>query len=243
MRFPFQVRPEPTGVGLFQFYPIGRVSRLRFLFWNMPMKGCFAAAALVLAAQMGGCTRIHSAIGGTSGSSVTRGSNNLVFETDYPIRVFRARDEVSADIYMTDLSDAELRAFFVEDPDWSTITGSIVQIRLFIDPKPGSTPIDQTAVSASVRSIVIAQGEIGVYDGAGFLLPGGSIEDGSIRGSIRGAPIRLTRRTPGFRDPLVSPSFDVRFSVRQDEQASDELDARVDALSAAASPIANPQTP
>jgi len=187
--------------------------------------------------HMPGCARIRGALGGTAASSVTRGTNNLVFEAQYPVRVFRADDAVSADIYLTDLSDAELGAFFVEDPDWSVITGSIVQIRLFIDPKPGSTPIDQTAVSASVRSIVIARGEIGVYDGAGFLLPGGSIEGGSISGSIRGAPVRLTRRTPGFRDPLASPSFDVSFSVREDRGAADELDARVEALSAAADPV------
>lgn len=196
---------------------------------------CATAAALT-----GACSTIGFGIGSGSASSVTRGVNARTFTNEYPVRTFQSDSPVTADVYLTDFSDAELSSFFVEDPDWSALTGSIVQVRLFIDPKPGSTPIDPTAVSAAIRMIVVARGEIGVYDGAGFLLPGGSIENGSISGSIRRAPIRLTRRTPGFRDPLASPEIDLRFAVREDTGAADELDARVDALSAAAQPIAAP---
>lgn len=194
---------------------------------------CLTAILILGAAS---CTRIGLGTPRASGTSVTTSTNDLEFSSDYRVRVFRALDENTADIYLTDLSDDELAAFFTENPDWSNITGTLLSVRMFIEPKPGNTPIDPTAVSAAVRSIIITQGQIGVYDGAGFLLPGGSIKSGRLAGSIRNAPLRLTRKTSGFRDPLVAPSIDVRFSVVLNEQAADELAARAAALSAAAQP-------
>jgi hypothetical protein len=200
-----------------------------------PTRRILTAAALAATALMTSCAGF--AVGGASGSSTTRSANNLVFNVEYPIRVSQGTDPNTADIYLTDLSDDELSAIFAQPRNWSGITGTLTHVHLFIAPEPGKTPIESTAASATIRTIVIAQGEIGVYDGAGFLLPGGSIEKGRVSARVRNAPLRLTRRTPGFADPLVTPEMDLSFSVRQDVQAASELDDRVEALSAAADPV------
>lgn len=193
------------------------------------------AAALIAAALLPSCAGF--AVGGASGSSTTRSANNLVFNVEYPIRVSQATDRNTADIYLTDLSDDELSAIFAEPQDWSGITGTLTHIHIFVAPEPGKTPIESTAASATIRTIIIANGQIGVYDGAGFLLPGGSVTKGRVSARVRNAPMRLTRATPGFADPLVTPEMDLSFSVRPDTQAASELDARVEALSAAADPV------
>lgn len=182
-----------------------------------------------------GCSTIG--LTGSSGSSTTRDTNGLTFSAKYPTRAYRYADKNTADVYLTDLSDDELSAFFTDDPDWSHITGTIVQVHLFLKPRPGRTPIEPTAATAAIRWIVITQGQIGVYDGAGFMIPGGNITKNSISGSIRKAPMRLTRATPGFSNPLITPEIDLSFATKLDTQSADELAARMSALAATAKPV------
>lgn len=184
------------------------------------------------------CTACSSiGLTGSSGSSTTRDASGLTFSTKYPTRAYHAEDKNTAHIYLTDLSDDELSAFFTDSRDWSGISGTIAQVSLFLKPKPGSTPIEPTAASAAVRWIVITQGEVGVYDGAGFMIPGGKVTKGSISGSIRNAPLNLTRRTPGFSDPMITPEIDISFGADYDEQSAGELASRVQALAAKAKPV------
>lgn len=184
------------------------------------------------------CTACSSiGLTGSSGSSTTRDASGLTFSTKYPTRAYHSEDKNTANIYLTDLSDDELSAFFTESRDWSGVSGTIAQVSLFLKPKPGSTPIEPTAASAAVRWIVITQGEVGVYDGAGFMIPGGKVTKGSISGSIRNAPLNLTRRTAGFSDPMITPEIDISFGAEYDEQSAGELASRVQALAAKAKPV------
>ena len=176
-------------------------------------------------------------LAGSAGSSTVRGSEGLTFSTKYPTRAYQFSDKNTADIYLTDLSDDELSAFFTDSGDWSHISGTLAQIHLFLKPKPGRTPIEPTAATASIRWIIISQGEIGVYDGAGFMIPGGNITKDSISGSIRKAPLRLTRKTPGFADPLITPEIDIKFATKLDQQSATELASRLQAMSAKAKPV------
>ncbi|MGJ8636513.1 MAG: hypothetical protein ACSHX5_06685 [Phycisphaerales bacterium] len=176
---------------------------------------------------------------GSSGSSTTRDAQGLTFSADYHTRAYQFDDKNTADVYLTDLSDDELSAFFTPSQDWSQITGTIAQVHLFLKPKPGRTPIEPTAASAAIRWIVITQGEIGVYDGAGFMLPGGNITKDSISGSIQKAPLRLTRKTPRFSDPLITPELDIKFATKLDVQSASELASRVEALAARADPVSD----
>lgn len=174
---------------------------------------------------------------GSAGSSTIRGSEGMTFSNKYATRAYQFSDKNTADVYLTDLSDDQLSAFFTDSGDWSQISGTLAQIHLFLKPKPGRTPIEPTAASASIRWIVISNGEIGVYDGAGFMIPGGNITKDSISGSIKKAPLRLTRKTPGFADPLITPEIDIKFATKLDEQSATELAARLQAMSAKAKPV------
>ncbi len=202
---------------------------------SVRFQALLTVSALFCSLPLTGCSGIG--YGGTAGSSITRDSAGLTFSAEYPTRAYTFNDRNTADVYLTDLSDAELSAFFTESRDWSQITGTIARVHLFLNPKPGRTPIEPTAASASIRWIVITNGEIGVYDGAGFMSPSGRVTKGSINGSIRNAPLRLTRKTPRFADPLVTPEIDIKFGTKLDEQSADELAARVEALAARAEPI------
>ncbi|MEQ9207639.1 MAG: hypothetical protein RLN78_09755 [Phycisphaerales bacterium] len=184
---------------------------------------------------LGGCSTIG--FSGSAGSSITRDTEGLEFSAEYPTRAYHYDDKNTANVYLTDLSNDELSAFFTQSGDWSQISGTIAQVHLFLNPKPGRTPIEPTAASSAIRWIVITQGEIGVYDGAGFMLPGGKVTKGSISGSIRNAPLRLTRKTPGFSDPLITPEIDIKFGTKHDQQSAEELAARVEALAGRASPV------
>jgi hypothetical protein len=90
--------------------------------------------------------------------------------------------------------------------DGSAASGLIMHIELLWLPKPGRTPLDPTATNASIRLIVIADGEVGVYGGAGFAMPNGTpAEERSVSLALRDASLQLLESTPGFND-LLSPA-------------------------------------
>ena len=160
-----------------------------------------------------------------------------MLKSTLPTRAYTYQDKNTADIYLTDLSQDQLTNFFENDADWSTFTGSMVHVHLFLSPKPGKTPIEPTAANATVRYIVLTKGEIGVYDGAGFILPGKKIGKDSISGALNGAPAKLTRSTARFSDPLPATRLDLSFSAKENTPLAEELRARVNALSSAAEPL------
>lgn len=138
------------------------------------------------------------------------------------MQAYRSSDPNSAEIYTTDLPAWALEA----DADLSTVEGNMTQFRMFIDPEPGETPIDPTACSVTIRHIVIARGEVGVYAGGGFLHPGDSPGGRSFGGSVRGATVRLVAASPGFKDLLGPSSFKGGFSATKDEQLTRRMEAR-----------------
>lgn len=141
-----------------------------------------------------------------------------------PIGAYLAESESAATVYLTDLDAAALD----RGSDLSRISGRIVQIRLFLNPSPGSTPVVTTACSATVRHIILANGSIGVYGGGGFLDPSGRIGDVRISGSLRGTTARLTGSAGAFSDRLGASNLDAHFSVRRDDALAKRIGARVD---------------
>ncbi|MGV6814037.1 MAG: hypothetical protein ACWA5W_03390 [Phycisphaerales bacterium] len=198
---------------------------------------CVLALAGVGIAPLVGCNAIRGG-GGSGGSSTIRSdANKAIFKASFPIKAYTYHDDNTADIYLTDLSDADLTTFFAPKADWSTISGTLVQIHLFLDPKPGKTPIEPTAATASIRYGIIVDGEVGIYDGAGFMLPGSKPGNDSIGGTIRSAPLRITRATPGFQDVFEAARIDLEFSANLDPDSAPELQARLDAMAAKAMPV------
>lgn len=197
----------------------------------------FAAVCGASILPINACNALRGG-GGSGGSSrIISDTTGSAYSTNLRTRAYTYHDDNTADIYLTDLSDEQLTAFFQKNADWSQISGTLVHIHLFLDPKPGKTPIEPTAANASVRYAIISSGQIGIYDGAGFMLPGQKPGKSSISGSFSGAPIRLTRATDGFDDPLTPARLDLSFDAKLDDLASPELQARLDALAAVAKPI------
>ena len=141
-----------------------------------------------------------------------------------PVAVYVAEGENAATIYMTDLDSVAL------DPgtDLSKVSGRIVQVRMFLTPSAGNTPMGRTACSATVRHIVLAGSNIGVYSGGGFLRPSEHIGAARVGGSIEGATMRLTGSSGAFSDRLGASVLNGKFNALRDEGMARRIGARVD---------------
>ena len=83
--------------------------------------------------------------------------------------------------------------------------GQVVHVNLLWLPKAGATPMDASATNASIRYVVIANGEVGVYGGAGFVLPLGEAGEPQLSLLVKDASLTLLDSTDGFVD-LLSPA-------------------------------------
>lgn len=177
------------------------------------------------------------AFGGSGGSgSITSQERGVTLDLDLPNRAAIVADENTADVYLTDLSDETLD-LLARGEAGREVSGTLVHVHIFLNPKPGKTPIESTAASATIRTVILARGQIGVYDGAGFMLPGRSLKKGSASGSVSNAQTRLTRSTGGFEDLLGAASLDLTFGTRGDEAQATRIGRVVRSLSAAAEPV------
>ncbi|MGA0174286.1 MAG: hypothetical protein ACO3NL_11685, partial [Phycisphaerales bacterium] len=98
-------------------------------------------------------------------------------------------------------SDVSLQELLEGPPQ----TGSILHAQILWGPKPGYTPVDATATNVTIRWIVFSGGEVGVYGGAGFCWPRGTLGKGDYAISIEASTLSLIASTAGFVD-LASPA-------------------------------------
>lgn len=178
----------------------------------------------VLIAAMFGGLAAAGGCGGGGGRAVRLESieQGARLDATATMQAYRSADANSADIYMTDLPESALEG----DADLSGVTGNMTQLRLFINPEPGATPIDPTACSVTIRHIVIAGGEVGVYAGGGFLDPSDAPGGRTFSGRVHGATLRLVAASPGFKDLLGPSRFTGGFSARKDEALARRMEAR-----------------
>ena len=169
--------------------------------------GLLAAALLAT-----GCGRVFTA-SGMRFQSIDQGTmlNPPVVSAGY-----RAEDASTAEFYLSDIPLREL----TQAESFEDLSGTIVHIHLFIRPKPGKTPIEPTASSATVQAIVLSRGEVGLYGGGGFMLPSGTPGDDTLGGSIRSGSVRLLAATSGFADRLGAASLSIGLSAPRDEAAT-----------------------
>ena len=198
------------------------------------------ALACVAATPLGGCSLVG--LTGTSGKAQVVGvETGARMSPAFPTRAYTNADEDTADIYLTDLS-AEALTALLENPGDPSISGQLVHVHMFVRPKPGRTPIQQTAISATVRHLIVAGGQVGMYTGAGFMFPSGKPGDSVFGGSITRADLRLERATAGFTDQLGPAEMTISFGAKRDEELSDELHRRIELLALAAQPIEDEST-
>jgi hypothetical protein len=141
-----------------------------------------------------------------------------------PIGAYLPESENAATVYLTDLDPIDLD----RGEDLSHLSGRIVQIKLFLRPAAGSTPVANSACSATVRHVILANGSIGVYSGGAFLNPSGHVGDPRMSGSIQKATMRLTGSSGSFSDRLGASNLDAHFDVRKDEALAKRIGARLD---------------
>lgn len=151
--------------------------------------------------------------GGLTRSATLSSAEEGVYLTMTPrYQAYMSSDINTADFFLSDLpADA-----FADGADLSQFSGSLIQIHMFLAPKAGSTPIAFSATSATVRQVVFAEGQMGMYSGGGFLLPSGTAGGSTFGGKIHSASMRLTARTPGFADKLGASEFSSGLSVPKD---------------------------
>ena len=189
-------------------------------------------------AAIPGCNTVRDAIpfgGGGGSAEIASLETGNTLDAKLPTRVYRSLDRNTADIYLTDLSDDELTAILQAGP--SGASGQLLHIHMFVLPKPGRTPIDDTAVTASVRYVVFSGSEHGVYAGAGFLLPAGEPGGKRFSGTMDDATLRLDRATDGFRDLLGPSRLDLSFGAERNETLAGELDDAISTFVASADPL------
>lgn len=223
---------------------------------NRPRCAGLALLIGVALAAPGGCSRVASMVGPTTGGTLSvqstltgRGLSAPVVAAAYvpvppPPGV---PDPDTADIYLSDLPQARLTDL---NDDLSGLTGSITHIHLFLTPDAGRTPIDRTACNVAIRTIVLAcaaqtddaagRSVVGLYTGGGFVLPSRDPGDSTYAGRVLDLSLRLAAADPGFADPLSPASMTGSFSAPLDAAAGPLLAARFERLAQRAQ--ANPVT-
>lgn len=107
--------------------------------------------------------------------------------------------------------------------DGTAESGQILHIDLLWMPKAGATPMDPTATNSSVRHVVVADGEVGVYGGAGFALPAGKLGRARATIELRDTSVRLLDATDGFTDPLTPARITGTFTADLDPRTARRL--------------------
>lgn len=93
-------------------------------------------------------------------------------------------------------------------------SGQVVHFELLWEPLGGSTPLSPTATNVSIRHIIFANGEVGVYAGAGFAIPDGTIGDSTVTLRVQSGTLRLAESTAGFVDRLGEAEMLGAFKAR-----------------------------
>ena len=193
-------------------------------------------ACLLAGLLPGGCGAL-SVLTGTSGAFVSDEQPHRL-DPDFRTRVFDFEDRNTADVVMSDLPIEVL----IDADAWQNATGQIVHARMFVQPRPGRTPIEKTACSVTMRYIVLAgEGEYGIYAGGGFMLPDGKPDGDRFSGTISNASLRLVSATPGFKDLIGSGTLGLDFRAKRDIETVKRATRNADFLAFGALPThANP---
>lgn len=136
----------------------------------------------------------------------TTGSINIRSLSEDPVELttnfryaFFSHDPNSeTSIWLSDVSVSELM-------EGDVTQAQILHVELLWIPRPGSTPIDIDATNASIRYVIVTQGQVGVYIGAGFAMPSGKLDGSKLGILLQNVSLELADSTDGLID-LLSPA-------------------------------------
>jgi len=121
------------------------------------------------------------------------------------------------------------RSFYVSDRTVDELisgdfqTGQLIRIELLWNPHPGKTPLDPSATNVSIRYLVFANGELGVYEGGGFAIAKQSLLSDRMNVALLDAALRLSEATDGFHDLLGPTQLTGKFTATLDPAAAQRL--------------------
>ncbi len=171
-----------------------------------------AAATLFLFLLVAGCAGRQSA---DLRLESLASDEPVVVAAEYQTVWHRYRDRNTVTIIASDLPADQLLA-----GDFGS--GQVICIDMFWNPKPGATPIDERATNCSIRQVLFAEDQVGLYGGAGFLLPRSSVDGGAFRADLSDSTLRLLESSDRFMDRLGVARLAGEFvSRRADDEVSE----------------------
>lgn len=174
----------------------------------------FLIALLSLLAQAG-CNLGSGSAGGLRSVSLRNDAVELV--GNYTIAVFSNDKIAGTSIILSDVPIDQVMSGDVRN-------GQIMHIELLWVPKPGDTPMDPEATNASIRHIVISNGQVGIYGGAGFALPSENPSGAEgVSFTIRDASLALQESTAEFIDLLSPAQLTGTFKAQRDDKKARQL--------------------
>jgi hypothetical protein len=141
----------------------------------------------------------------------------VVLPANYRVAVFTNDRIAGTSILLSDVPIEQLVSGAVRN-------AQIMHIELLWLPKAGETPMDPAATNTSIRHIVVSNGQVGIYGGAGFARPSENpAERDSVSFTLRDASLALQESTEGFVDLLSPSKLTGTFSARRDDKRAREL--------------------
>ena len=172
-----------------------------------------SAIALVAISIVSGCESAKP-VGSMRAQSLT--ANPVAIDAKYSTAFYAHGGSVESSFILSDVPLEKLLKSKVNN-------GHILLVQMLWVPKPGSTPMDSSATNVSIRYIIISDGELGLYTGAGFALPQGDIGSDLVTIELRNAYLTLTDSTSGFVDLLSPASLTGDFTARLNDQRTRQL--------------------
>ncbi len=152
--------------------------------------------------------------------SVQSSISGNALETNFPTRVFAPSKVGIVDLYLTDIPRETLET----GGDISAISGTIIQVHVFVRPKAGRTPIDRDATTSIARVFILTgNAQAGLYAGGGFFLANDSGNGDTYSGTMRSASLYLARATARFDDLLGPSNLAGSIDTKRDEQLAKRL--------------------
>lgn len=180
------------------------------------MKLLFINRAVLVIAMLSIATGCESAKPVGTMRAQSLGTEPVAIDANYTTAFYAYGGSVESSFIMSDVPLEILLKSKVSD-------GHILHMQMLWIPKPGATPMDISATNVSIRYIIISNGEMGLYTGAGFAIPQDKMGSDSITIDLRNANLTLTSSTAGFVDLLSPASLTGDFTATLNDQRTQQL--------------------
>ena len=140
---------------------------------------------------------------------VALGSAPLLFEREFIVGSYATKE--SEDSFW--FSDVPLEQLLAHSDAAPLKDAVFLHAQLIWIPKPGLTPLDPAATNLVLRVLIVSDGEVGLYGGAGFARVEGLPGKEQVEIEVEGGTLTLLEKTAGFNDLLSPAGFSGTFAA------------------------------